>query len=166
MAEAHTALGREASRQFTEYLRKITSCVNLLGEDEVWWRANPGCNPVGNLLLHLTGNLSQWVLAGLGGEGFDRDRAAEFSAAGGPDRDALLTRLGEVVSRAARVAESVSEGDLQRRLTIQGMERDGFGVLFHAVEHMGYHTGQIVHIAKQIAGTREEIEFYPHLRGR
>ncbi|MGE5235031.1 MAG: DUF1572 family protein [Acidobacteriota bacterium] len=166
MAEATTALGREASRQLGEYWRKIASCVALLSEDEVWWRANPACNSVGNLLLHLTGNLSQWLLAGLGGASYERHRAAEFAADRSRRRDDLLAGLGEVVERAQGVAERTAAADLVRRLTIQGMERDGFGVIFHAVEHMGYHTGQIVHITKELAAGRAEIDFYPHLKGR
>jgi uncharacterized damage-inducible protein DinB len=166
MGRARTLLGGEASRQFDEYWRKISTCVGLLTEDDVWWRANARCNSVGNLLLHLTGNLSQWVLAGLGGEGYERRRAAEFAAEGGRRRDELLAALGDVVARSCTVAELVSAGDLRRRLTIQGIEREGFGVLFHAVEHMAYHTGQIVHLAKERARQDVEIEFYPHLRKR
>ena len=155
-AEAHHLLG--------EYLAKIERCVGLLSTEQVWWRPNPRSNCVGNLLLHLCGNLSQWVLVGLGGAPFERHRQEEFAAAPGEGGAALLARLHDVVSACEHVVAGLSEEDLGRTLVIQGYTRSGMSVLLHAVEHMAYHTGQIVYVAKQLAGEEEEIEFYPHLK--
>jgi uncharacterized damage-inducible protein DinB len=164
MNEHSPALAVEASRLFAEYLDKIERSAGLLSAEQIWWRPEESCNSVGNLLLHLCGNLSQWVLAGLGGRTFDRRRNEEFAAKAGDDGAALIRRLRGVVSDCLAVVGLVSEQDLGRTLAIQGYDRTGFGVLLHAVEHMSYHTGQIVAIAKQLVGRRTEIEFYPHLR--
>src|SRR5664280_653135 len=80
MSETYAALVSEEERLLSEYLRKIEHCVGLLTPAEVWWRPNARCNSVGNLLLHLSGNLSQWVLAGLGGAEYERRRREEFAA--------------------------------------------------------------------------------------
>jgi uncharacterized damage-inducible protein DinB len=157
-------LARLAVALFGEYLRKIEHCVALLSPEQLWWRPNPACTSVGNLLLHLCGNLSQWVLDGLGGEPYRRDRRAEFAAATGEDGHALSARLREVVEQCRTVAAGLSAEDMHRSHTIQGITRDGFGVLLHAVEHMAYHTGQIVFVAKQLLGEEAGIEFYPHLK--
>ena len=164
MTEPLLTIAPEAQRLLGEYLGKIDRCVGLLSAEQLWWRPNPRCNSVANLLLHLRGNLSQWVLAGLGGARYERFRREEFAAAKGEDGGALLARLGEVVSACQRVAAGLSGDDLARTLVVQGYTRTGFSVLLHAVEHMAYHTGQIVYVAKQLVGERAEIEFYPHLK--
>lgn len=164
MNEHSPALAVEANRLFAEYLDKIERSAGLLSAEQIWWRPDPSCNSVGNLLLHLCGNLSQWVLAGLGGRAFDRRRREEFAAKAGDDGAALIRRLRKVVTDCIDVVGRVSEQDLGRTLAVQGYDRTGFGALLHAVEHMSYHTGQIVAIAKQFVSGRTEIEFYPHLR--
>jgi uncharacterized damage-inducible protein DinB len=158
------SLPREADRLLAEYLHKIEQCVALLSPSQFWWRANRKCNSVANLLLHLCGNLSQWVLDGLGGQTYERHRREEFAAREGEPGTALTARLREVVAECRKVIQGLSEADLGKEHTIQGMTRSGFGVLLHAVEHMAYHTGQIVHITKELAGDQTEIEFYPHLK--
>jgi uncharacterized damage-inducible protein DinB len=157
-------LTREADRLFGQYLHKIETCVALLSREQLWWRPNARCTSVGNLLLHLRGNLSQWVLDGLGGMPYERRRREEFTAVEGDDGAALLGRLREVLDTCRTVARGLSAEDLGRNHTIQGFERSGFGVLLHAVEHMAYHTGQIVYVTKQLVGDGVEIEFYPNLK--
>ena len=116
-------------------------------------------------MLHLEGNLSQWVLEGLGGEPFERRRQGEFSARQGPGRDVLIARLTAVVERCAAVVDLLDAPALERRVRIQGYEVTGLGALYHAVEHAGYHTGQIVMLAKQLLGPDSGIDFYPQHRG-
>jgi uncharacterized damage-inducible protein DinB len=156
----------EADRYLGEYLRKIADCVGRLSPEQVWWRPNGSSNSVGNLLLHLAGNLSQWVLAGLGGQVYERHRAAEFAADGGAAGPVLVARLTEVVTRAQDVVRGLRPEDLARPVHVQGHDTDGLGVVFHVVEHMAYHTGQIVHVTKQLRGEdADRIEFYPQHRG-
>jgi uncharacterized damage-inducible protein DinB len=166
MGKAKTKLGGEAALLFAEYLAKIEGTVTLLAPEHVWWRANERSNSAGNLLLHLTGNLSQWVLAGLGGEPYERRRAVEFAAREGAEAAELLAALRAVVKRCIAVVNRLDEDGLAVRHAIQGYRRDGFGVLLHVVEHMAYHTGQIVLLGKQLANAHAEIEFYPRLKGR
>jgi uncharacterized damage-inducible protein DinB len=148
-----------------EYLRKIRVSLGHLSADQVWWRANPASNSAGNLVLHLCGNLSQWVLAGLAGEDVTRKRSEEFTAFRSMDKDALLARLDDVVARVRVVLRGLTPADLARARHVQGDDTDGAGVVFHVVEHMSYHTGQIVLLVKQLAGPSAEIEFYPQHRG-
>lgn len=154
-----------ADHYFDEYMRKIRDCVAVLSEEQAWWRPNEACNSVANLLLHLRGNLSQWVLATLGGRPFQRQRAEEFRAREGPSKEALLAGLEEVVREARSVIGALSAADLQRPCRVQGHDTHGLGVVLHAVEHMSYHTGQIAFVAKQLGGPAAGIEFYPQHRG-
>ena len=140
-----------------------------LSEDEVWWRANPSSNSIGNLLLHLTGNLGQWVLAGLAGQSHERRRSREFAAGldgATPrvDKAEALARLRARVAACVAVAAALPAAELDRARRIQNYELDGWKALLHAVEHMSYHTGQIVQLAKQLR-PEADIEFYPQHRG-
>lgn len=152
-----------AARYLEEYLDKIRLAAERLDEDQVWWRPGPGSNSVGNLILHLSGNLSLWILSGVGGRPFDRRRSEELSADRTHGRAELLARLEEVVTACRGVLAALGPEDLGREARVQGYEVDVLGAVFHAVEHMSYHTGQIVWIAKRLAGGEgeERLEFYP-----
>ncbi len=153
-----------AARYLEEYLDKIGLALAGLDEDQLWWRPDPGSNAVGNLLLHLRGNLSQWVLEGLGGVACERHRTGEFAADRSHGRDELLEGLAQTVAAAAAVARSLDGAGLARRTEVQGYPCDGLGILFHAVEHMSYHTGQILWIAKRLQ-PGGGFELYPQHRG-
>ena len=155
----------EADKYLGEYLQKIEHCTSLLSEPQVWWRPNDACNSVGNLLLHLRGNLSQWVLAGIGGEAIERHRSAEFAAREAAPKSELLAGLADAVARARRTVREIQSADLARRTRVQGYDTDGLGIVFHVVEHMAYHTGQIIAVTKQLLGPAANIEFYPQHRG-
>lgn len=135
-----------------QYAKKIRKSTEGLSEQQIWWRPNEASNSIGNLLLHLCGNLSQWVLASLGGMSYERQRDAEFSAHGGTDKAALLARLDEVVASCQRVIRDLPAEQLLARRQIQRNEVDGVEAVYHAVEHMSYHTGQIASFAKELAG--------------
>ncbi len=58
------------------------------------------------------------------------------------------------------------EADLARPLRIQGYDTDILAAVFHAVEHMSYHTGQVLYLLKQsLPPETERVELYPQHRG-
>lgn len=157
-----------AEHYWAEYLGKIEQAVAPLSDEALWWRgADPdiASNSIANLLAHLHGNLSQWVLAGLGGLAFERHRSEEFTARPGPGaatKDELMQSLQRTVGRCRETIRSLSEADLARVRKIQKYELDGYRALFHTVEHMSYHTGQIVLLAKLQGAS---LDFYPQHKG-
>ncbi len=158
-----------AHEYFREYIGKIHAAVTPLDEEQVWWRANPQSNSIGNLLLHLNGNLSQWVLQALGGQVFERHRDAELAAARDSGAVAVpkaqaLGALEETVTRVIAVIDDLNPEDLDDRRKIQKYDLDGWKALFHVVEHMSYHTGQIVLLSKQLRPSAG-IDFYPQHKG-
>ena len=155
----------EADKYLAQYVEKIGHCVSLLSEEQVWWRPNEACNSVGNLLLHLAGNLTQWVLSGIGGIPFERHRSREFTARESATKAELMTGLTDVVAQVRRTVLAMRAADLDRGIRVQGYDTDGLGVVFHIVEHMSYHTGQIVAMTKQLQGPPANIDFYPQHRG-
>lgn len=154
-----------AARYLEEYLQKIQLAVNRLDEEQTWWRPAEGANSVGNLLLHLHGNLSLWILAGLGQEHFERDRAGEFNADCTHRPQELLEQLEATVARCCRVVRATEPAELSLPLDIQGYQCDVLGALFHAVEHMSYHTGQILWVVKRLTIDSRPLELYPRHRG-
>jgi uncharacterized damage-inducible protein DinB len=154
-----------AARYLEEYAAKIALALGELPEQRLWWRPAPGTNSAGNLVVHLCGNLTLWLLSGVGGAPPARDRAAEFAATGGAGRAELARRLEEVVSHCAALLRQLEAEDAARRLEVQGYHTDVQGAVFHAVEHMSYHTGQILYLLKQSLPPGRSLELYPQHRG-
>jgi uncharacterized damage-inducible protein DinB len=154
-----------AARYLEEYLDKIRLAAERLTEDQVWWRPAPGTNSAGNLILHLCGNLSLWLLAGVGGRPYERHRSEELTADRTHGKAELLGRLEEVVAACRGVLAGLDPEDLGRPAAIQGYDTDLLGAVVHAMEHMSYHTGQIVWIAKELGAGGKPFELYPRHAG-
>ena len=131
------------------YLPKIERCVDVLSENDVWWRANEASNSIGNLLLHLDGSTRKWILNVAGGGNLPRDRDAEFAERGPIEKEMLLGRLRATLANADRVLAALDEATLleQRQLGEDEKVTVLWAVL-HALEHFAMHTGQIILITK------------------
>jgi uncharacterized damage-inducible protein DinB len=141
-----------------EYLPKIEGCLEKLSDEQVWWRANPDSNSIGNLILHLSGNARQWIVSGLGGQPDRRLRPTEFSERLVIPRGELLMRLNETLSEVDRVLASFQTEQILDRYQIQGNEVTALAAIFHVTEHFSMHTGQIIFITKQL--TASDLHFY------
>jgi uncharacterized damage-inducible protein DinB len=150
--ELTVSLGREAGQELASALNRIKHCLNQLSDEQVWWRSQPSMNSIGNLLLHLGGNVRQWLISGLGGVPDTRNRPAEFSERGPIPKDELLRRLETVVDEARAVlARQTAEQVMQVR-RIQKNEVSGLAALFHSVAHFRGHTQEIVHMTRLLLG--------------
>jgi uncharacterized damage-inducible protein DinB len=152
-----------ASKLKDDFLPRLRAAVAHLSDDEVWKRSGDASNAVGNILLHMAGNLRQWIVAGLGGRDDVRDRAKEFSARSGLTGAALMSTVAETVEEAVAVIRLTDPSDLLRTRTVQGYDVTGFEVLYHAVEHFSYHLGQVAVIVKERKNV--DLAFYDR-RGR
>ncbi|MBK6308126.1 MAG: DUF1572 family protein [Gemmatimonadetes bacterium] len=155
----------ERSRYYLglEYPAKIRSAVLALPAERLWFRPDPASNSAGNLVLHLAGNVRQWVVSGIGGGPDVRQRDEEFAAAGGMDAAELLEHLEKALSEVDAVLARLTSPSLGEVRRIQGRETTVFSALYHVVEHFGGHTGQIILLAKLYAPG--EIRFYEDSRG-
>ena len=109
------------------YLPRILSCLEQLTPEQIWWRPNEASNSVGNLVLHLAGNVRQWIISGLGGATDQRQRDLEFSERGPLPRRVLASRLRRAVEEACRVLGKLSPEELARVHTIQKFRVTGLG---------------------------------------
>lgn len=141
-------LRRSRSMLTGEYLPKLERALEVLPSTDLWWRPNAASNSVANLMLHLAGNLRQWVVAGVGGATDVRRREVEFSATEGATAAQLLGALRSAVEEADAVLASLDPRHLTQPASIQGRDTTVLEAVYHAVEHFGMHTGQILLLAK------------------
>ena len=146
-----------------EYPTKIRHCLEVLPADAIWRRDDDASNSIGNLLLHLSGNIRQWIVSGVGGAPDARQRSAEFGAREGEDGAALMERLLATVREADDVLASLDAQRLGERRTIQGRDVRVLDAVYHVVEHFSMHTGQIILLAKRFAPGR--VQFYEDAGG-
>ncbi|HVS20435.1 MAG TPA: DUF1572 family protein [Pyrinomonadaceae bacterium] len=141
-----------------DYLPKIERCLALLDDKQIWWRANPESNSIGNLLLHLGGNVRQWIVCGLGDATDGRDRDSEFAQRDMIPRAELLRRLKQTLREADATLAKFDPEKLLEQKRIQGFDGSALDAILHVVEHFSMHTGQIILLAKMFAEV--DIEFY------
>jgi uncharacterized damage-inducible protein DinB len=127
---------------------RIKSCMKKLDEKDVWLRANEHVNSVGNTILHLCGNIRQYVISSIGGKIDLRERDLEFSTTGGYTNAELIVKLFNTVDEAKAIITSASQENLERRRFVQGTSYSGIGIIVHVTEHFSYHTGQIILLTK------------------
>ena len=143
-------------------LSRIEACLGKLTEEQVWARGSENENAIGNLVLHLAGNVRQWIVAGVGGAADTRQRDGEFSACGGSSIPELQERLRGTVGEAAAVIAAVAPERLAERVVIQKYDVSVLEAIYHVVEHFSMHTGQIIFATKLLTGS--DLGFYSHLR--
>ena len=146
------------------HLPRIEACMRELSPEQIWWRANPASNSVGNLALHLEGNVRQWIVSGLGGAPDRRERDREFSQLGPVSRRVLLARLRKAVSEADRVLRKLNAETLAQTYSIQGFRVTGLQAVFHVAEHFSHHAGQIILLAKMLGGKDLKFTHLPEER--
>jgi uncharacterized damage-inducible protein DinB len=141
---------------------RLKACVEPLTDEQVWWRPNEAANSIGNLILHLNGNVHQWLVSSFNNLDDHRDRPAEFAAREGMEVHLLLERLGATMNEAAQVLARLTHADLVSAYEIQGYQQvTGLDAVYHVVNHFGMHYGQILYIAKALTG--KDLGFYREL---
>ena len=135
-----------------DYVPKIERCLDGLSDDDIWWRPNEASNSIGNLVLHLCGNVTMWIIGGVGALPFERNRQREFDERRSMPAEELRSRLRGVVQQADEVIGSVRSDELLSRRQIQGYDVTVLEAIYHVVEHFGMHTGQIIMLRKARMG--------------
>ncbi|SRR6266446_3451658 len=149
---------RSRSHLSQDFLPKIERCLELLKNEQIWWRANPQSNSIGNLILHLSGNVRQWIVSGLGSAADSRNREAEFAQRDVISRDELIAKLKQTVDDADATLAKFDVDKLLNRRSIQGSDVSALEAILHVVEHFSMHTGQIILMTKMLA--EADLAFY------
>ena len=150
-----------SAEKLTQFCGRIETCLGKLTAEQIWMRGTENQNAVGNLVLHLNGNVRQWILGGVGGAPNTRIRDEEFSARGGREPEALGRLLRDAVNGAVALIVALPHARLAEQTTIQGYDVTVLQAIFHVVEHFSGHTAQIIFITKMLTG--EDLGFYSYL---
>jgi len=144
-----------------ENLRMIRIALAQITEEEIWLKPNPTLNSIGNLILHLCGNLTQYGISSLSGASDDRVRDLEFSTESGLLKQELLDKLETTVNQVKAAIIQVSDERLIQIKEVQGYQFSGIGNAIHLVEHFSYHTGQIAFWVKMLKS--KDLGFYSNV---
>jgi uncharacterized damage-inducible protein DinB len=152
---------KECIHHLHEYTKRVNTCLQLLTEEQAWQKPNASSNSITNLMLHLCGNMTQYVLSSLGGVPDNRERDKEFAADGGYTKDELFAKLSTIVSKVIEVIQQQDEPSLLKTRSVQGFSMTGLSIILHITEHYSYHTGQIALLTKLM--TNKDLGFYKGL---
>src|SRR6185295_11350300 len=148
----------QAIHRIDENTQKLTTCLGELEEIDIWKRPNQHSNSVGNIILHLCGNIRQYAISSLGNNKDVRERDKEFSADGGYSGPELLKKLIDTIDQAKDIIRNATESELLRERKVQGYNHSGIGIVIHVTEHYSYHTGQIIFWTKLLKD--KDLGFY------
>jgi uncharacterized damage-inducible protein DinB len=142
---------------------RIQDCLTRLTPEQIWTRNSDNENAVGNLVLHLSGNVRQWIGSGVAGLPDNRQRDAEFDARGGLAPAELSELLKTRVAEAVAIIRGAPANRLTERIAPQGHDVTVLEAIAHVVEHFSMHAGQVILLTKMLTG--EDLAYYQHLRG-
>lgn len=149
------------SKLFDQYWPRLRSAVEPLTNEQFWFRPNAASNSIGNLVLHLNGNVGQWLVAAFNHLEDTRNRPGEFGERRRIEPGLVMERLDATMHEAANVLARLTPAELTTTYQIQGYTVSGLAAVYQVVEHFGLHYGQIVYIAKALRA--EDLGFYAEL---
>ncbi|MGI8742533.1 MAG: DinB family protein [Bryobacteraceae bacterium] len=134
--------------KLTQLSSQIQDCLKKLSNEQIWKRNSENENAVGNLVLHLCGNVNQWIGSGVAGNPDHRVRDREFTARGEVAPTELGQRLASTVEAAAATIRGLTADRLQERINVQKYDVTVLEAVYHVIEHFSQHTGQILFATK------------------
>ncbi len=152
---------KEAAACLRYGVEKIEHCLGQLDDKQVWWRPHEEMNAIGNLLLHLAGNLGQWIVAGVGDSQDTRDRPSEFAERRNLPKEDLFHRLLDVVENSCTALTGISADELLTTKRIQGAEVSKMHAMMHSVTHFQGHVQEIISLTRQQLGQRYRFHWTP-----
>jgi hypothetical protein len=151
-----------ASRhRLAECVKKIKHCLGQLSDEQVWWRPHDSMNSIANVVLHLCGNVRQWIISGVGGEPDIRDRPKEFSDRSCLAKAELIRRLDEIASNADAVLARLTDQQLLERRRIQGFDATILSAVLDCLTHFRGHMQEIVYITRLQLDDAYQFEWVP-----
>lgn len=151
----------ETTNCLSSCVEKIKHCLGQLSDEQVWWRPRDSMNSIGNLILHLCGNLRQWIVAGIGGAPDVRERPEEFYERRMIPKSEVLGRLDEVISGATEALSKMTIDEMLRMRRIQGFQVTGLGAIFDSVPHFKGHTQEIIGLTRMQLGEQYKFDWVP-----
>lgn len=134
----------------------IDRCLDRLSPSQIWHRGADYENSIANLLLHLEGNMRQWILHGIDEQPDVRQRDDEFSLKPTAAVREVRARFSTTLEEACRVIAGLSDSP-ERLLTVIDPQPNStwrnptiLEAIGQVVGHIQLHTGQIILLTKQL----------------
>jgi uncharacterized protein DUF1572 len=142
-------------RRLDMIVTSMKICLGKLTDEQIWRRGGPHENAVGNIVLHLCGNIRQWAIHGVGGAKDVRVREAEFSADGGLTGAELSEVFAGTVAEARKFIATLPHERLTDRTAPQPgrAEVSVLEAIYQVVAHAHEHVGQVILVTKQMTAT-------------
>ncbi|HYE19905.1 MAG TPA: DUF1572 family protein [Tepidisphaeraceae bacterium] len=150
-----------ARKTFTTCYKKVVHCLKQLSDEDVNWRPFVGANSVANIVVHLCGNVGQWVVQGVGQTPIERDRPGEFAQDLRATPGELVERLTAAYEAADAAMAGVTADTILAPRKIQSYDETVLGAIFHAVSHFEGHTHQVVLMTRLRLGERYVFKWVP-----
>jgi uncharacterized damage-inducible protein DinB len=131
----------------------LASCLARLDDTQVWQKQCDHENSIANLILHLCGNMRQWILHGIRGDADVRTRDAEFEAAHTMSREELLAMFTATTAECRATIATVSAERLAEIIHPQDRTVSVLEAIAQVTGHVQQHVGQIILLTKQMAAT-------------
>ncbi len=147
------SLSLELAAQFRRDLPRLAHQLEAFDDGQLWAVVPGVTNSAGNLMLHLNGNLREFVGRQIGGVAYERDRPREFAATGVP-RAELAAELAGLASLIPGVLEAVtaSQWDETFPENVLGTPLTNRQFVIHLYAHLSYHLGQIDYLRRTLTG--------------
>src|SRR5215469_4165489 len=140
-----------SGRKLRQFSDRIQDCLSRLSDEQIWMRGSDNENAAGNLVLHLCGNVRQWIISAIGGQADERQRDTEFAARGIPS-GALAAQLRDTVDQSVAIIDALPPERLAEHIRPQNYDVTVLEAIYHVVEHFSGHTGQIIFVTKLLTG--------------
>jgi hypothetical protein len=159
--ELHSAIIAQIRASFQHSLKKIQHCLDQLSDEQLWWRPREEMNSIANLLLHLSGNLGQWIISGVGAKQDVRNRPAEFADRSRRPKAQITSIFRETLAAVDSTIASLKPDELLAPRRIQGYDQTPLSAMLHAMSHFQGHTQEIIHMTRVQLGVQYRFEFVP-----
>jgi uncharacterized damage-inducible protein DinB len=155
MSDLRAVVAGGLVQEYRALAESVHRWVDPLTTEQIWTNPFAFGNTIGHLLLHLTGNLSNYVGAEIAGTGYVRNRPLEFSDDTRRPKEDVLRAFDETVALVLATIEGQTERDWCTPYTAAGHDAaDRFTIVMHCATHLNHHLGQIIVLARQVAGPR------------
>lgn len=127
---------------------RLLKAIAQMDDESLCWRPHPYANNAVSLVTHMSGNLRQRFVAGIGGAEDTRQREEEFEGQRVISREAILDEIKESFGWVKTYLQNVTADQLSDTFQIQGLSMTVQDVIFGVVTHLSEHVGQIIYIGK------------------
>ena len=149
---------KQVISRMEENTSRILKCLDKKSENDLWIRPNRSSNSSGTILVHVCGNIRQYIMSAIGGIEDTRDRDIEFETKSGFNRAEMAEKVTATLNEAMKIIGNMDAASMLKVYSVQGFKLTGMGIVTHVLEHYSYHAGQVIFWTKLLVN--EDLGFY------